>query len=170
MSKNRWVISDTHFGHANMLNFKRADGTPVRPGFSSCKEMDERMIDLWNTVVRPNDIIYHLGDIAVRSALEDYLPRLHGKKYLTFGNHDKQDLSVYAKHFVQARMWFVVDEVTLSHVPIHPGSLAGRPNIHGHIHHHIIDDPRYINVSVEQTNYAPVNLDEIISRCHTSTL
>lgn len=170
MSKNRWVISDTHFGHANMLKFKRADGTPVRPEFSSCKEMDEYMVDLWNTLVQPNDIIYHLGDIAVRSSVDRYLPRLHGKKYLTFGNHDRQDLGTYAKYFTQARMWFVVDKVTLSHVPVHPGSLAGRPNIHGHIHQNVIDDIRYINVSVEQTKYAPVNLDEIINKCHTSTL
>lgn len=166
MTKERWVISDTHFNHGNMLRFLRDDGTPVRPGFTSAEDMDACMIDRWNTVVKPNDLVYHLGDIAIGATIARYLPRLHGRKYLAFGNHDRENLSVYAQHFIQARMWYVVDKTTLCHVPPHLGSLAGRPCIHGHIHYKTIDDPRYYNVSVENIDYTPRNLDELIERLH----
>jgi len=35
-------------------------------------------------------------------------------------------------------------------------------NIHGHLHANRIDDSRYINVSVEQINYTPVEVDSLI--------
>ena len=61
---NVWVISDTHFGHKNILSFKDKDtGDAIRGKvFSSIDEMDETLIDNWNRVVKPGDKIYHLGD------------------------------------------------------------------------------------------------------------
>ena len=52
-----WVISDTHFGHNNMLKFKDKNGDPIRPNFSSTEEMDEHMIERWNSVVKDGDIV-----------------------------------------------------------------------------------------------------------------
>jgi calcineurin-like phosphoesterase family protein len=53
MSENIWIISDTHFGHNNIINY--CD----RP-FSNVKEMNEAIIDNWNSVVKQNDLVYHL--------------------------------------------------------------------------------------------------------------
>lgn len=79
-----WVISDTHFGHDKIITY---DKRPFKTG----KEMDEAMIKNWNSVVKPNDTIYHLGDFAFHTedAVCNILERLNGNKILILGNHDK---------------------------------------------------------------------------------
>jgi calcineurin-like phosphoesterase family protein len=37
-------------------------------------------------------------------------------------------------------------------------------NVHGHIHARRINDPRYINVCVEQINYTPVSYDWLVAK------
>jgi len=64
MSKEIFLISDTHFGHGNILTFKDKSGQPIRP-YKTLEEMDEALIDNWNKVVKPTDKIYHLGDVAI---------------------------------------------------------------------------------------------------------
>lgn len=84
MEVDSWVISDTHFGHKNVITY---DSRP----FKDVAEMDEALIENWNSVVKPGDTIYHLGDFAFYS--EDkvcgILERLNGNKILILGNHDK---------------------------------------------------------------------------------
>ncbi|MBP0439895.1 hypothetical protein [Tianweitania sediminis] len=79
----KFYVADTHFGHEMIL------GHCERP-FSSVREMDETMIDLWNATVAPHDIVYHLGDFALstREHATSVFKRLNGRKYLLFGNHD----------------------------------------------------------------------------------
>jgi calcineurin-like phosphoesterase family protein len=83
-----FVISDTHFGHANILTFRGQDGALIRPGFSSVEEMDEFMVERWNSVVRPSDHVYHLGDVTMKAPGLGIVKRLNGKKRLVRGNHD----------------------------------------------------------------------------------
>ena len=160
MRQRVWLITDTDFGHGNILNFKDAQGYPVRP-FSSVEEMDEDMIENWNSSVEDGDKVYHLGDVAIPRVGLKTLSRLSGRKVLIRGNHDIFKLSDYAKYFKDIRAYHVLNGWILSHVPIHPGSL-GRwtGNIHGHLHSNTIDDPRYRSVCVEQTNYCPVLMPE----------
>ena len=85
---NRFVISDTHFGHTNSWEkFKLPDGSPLRP-FTSNEEMDETMIERWNAKVKPNDVVYHLGDVVINRKHLHLVKRLNGKKRLVRGNHD----------------------------------------------------------------------------------
>ena len=65
MSADIWVISDTHFNHANIIKFTDSNtGELIRGSrFSSTKEMDDHMIDRWNATVKPGDKVYHLGDV-----------------------------------------------------------------------------------------------------------
>ena len=78
MSKNIFFISDTHFGHANMLQFTNYDGTRMRP-FDSIEELDELMIENWNKMVKPTDKIYHLGDVVYHCKNRDQImQRLNG--------------------------------------------------------------------------------------------
>ncbi len=169
MSGNTWVIADPHFSHANILNFKRADESPLRP-FSSVEEMNETLIQNWNAVVRPSDRVYLLGDVAFHKRhIHAVLPRLAGRIVLVKGNHDTEKLSVYAPYVDDIRAYVPKKGFILSHIPIHPGSL-GRwgLNIHGHLHDKVVtlngrEDPRYVCVSVEQTNYAPKLLSEVLS-------
>lgn len=162
---NTWLISDTHFGHANILNFKRDDGTPLRD-FSTVEEMDECMIHNWNSVVDHKDRVYHLGDVVINRKFLKVLDRLNGHKVLIKGNHDIFKLDDYAAYFDDIRAYHVLDGLFLSHVPVHPDSL-GRfgCNIHGHLHYReVVDsngvaDMRYWNVSVERIGYTPISLE-----------
>ena len=158
-----WLVSDTHFGHANILTFTTPTGELIRPGFASVEEMDERMITEWNAVVRPSDHIYHLGDVAMKQQpFNAIMPRLAGKKRLLRGNHDIFHTKIYARYFEEIGASRVFDGLILTHIPIHPESL-GRftANVHGHIHERPSYGKRYLNVSVERTEYRPVSLEEV---------
>jgi calcineurin-like phosphoesterase family protein len=49
----------------------------------------------------------------------------------------------------------------LSHAPIHPEELRGKPNIHGHVHTNTLNDSRYFNASLENIGYKPVSIEEV---------
>jgi calcineurin-like phosphoesterase family protein len=158
-----WFTSDTHFGHANFLNFKDDAGEPVRP-FKSVQEMDGLMIERWNEVVRDGDKVYHLGDVSFdRKNLPHVMAQLRGRKRLVLGNHD--DLKTYklAEYFQKVSMWRMFTEFgfVCSHVPLREDQMRAPINVHGHIHHRPSPSPRHICVCVEQTDYRPIHLDEI---------
>lgn len=156
-----FLISDLHFNHHNILKFKRTDGiTPLRP-FKDIDEMHTTIIYNWNRIVAEDDKVYVLGDISLGSDLS-ILNMLKGTKVLIKGNHDNLKLSKYQEHFKDVRAYHILDRFILSHIPIHPESLARwKANIHGHTHANNLADPRYFNVSVENINYTPINFEEI---------
>ena len=160
---NIFVISDTHFGHANILNFKREDGSPLR-SFSCVEEMDQHMIDRWNSVVRPQDHVYHLGDVAMKQQSVATVGRCNGHKRLVRGNHDILRTKTYLQFFEEIYGIRVLDGMIFTHIPIHPESM-GRfgVNIHGHVHGQPQGQygPKYYNVSVEVMGYTPVSLEDL---------
>ena len=166
---NTFFISDTHFGHKNILNFEH-EGKPLRT-FDSAEEMDEHMVDCWNKTVKPHDTIYHVGDFCMNRKSVQIAGRLNGRKILIKGNHDIFKLKDYTPYFEDIRAYKVMPKhgIICSHIPIHPDSLyRWKLNIHGHLHAgNVTDtwcepDKRYFNVSVEQLNYTPISFDEII--------
>ncbi len=158
---NIFFISDTHFGHVNIINFKDKKGDPIRP-YSSVEEMDEALIKNWNSVVKPQDKIYHLGDVAIPRKGLDCLARCNGDKVLVRGNHDIFKLNDYTKYFRDVRGYVTIENYLCSHIPIHPESKARfKKNIHGHLHSNNLADDFYINVSVEQINFTPISFEEL---------
>lgn len=161
---NIFVISDTHFGHHNMVHvFKRADGSPARD-FKTVNEMDELMIQNWNSVVTAQDHVYHLGDVTMNPSanLQRIIPRLAGHKRLVLGNHDSGKVQEYlAAGFQKIVASRVLDSWLLTHIPVHLDSInkKWKGNIHGHTHW-VCYGPPYFNVSVEQINYTPIPLEE----------
>jgi calcineurin-like phosphoesterase family protein len=165
-----FLVSDTHFGHAGVCRFLRDDGTKLRP-WTDPNEMDEAMVKAWNERVKPNDKVYHLGDVVINRKALNILHRLNGDKVLIRGNHDIFKLSDYTEHFRDIRGYHVMNGMILSHIPLHEESL-GRfgVNIHGHLHagrvkigNHI--DTRYHCVCVEQTpDFAPILFEDVIKR------
>ena len=167
MSGNTWVAADHHFGHANILNFKRDDGTPLRP-FKTIEEHDEEIINRHNAVVGQTDRVYLLGDVCINRHKLYLLSRLNGRLVLVKGNHDIFKLKEYLPYFDDIRSYVVQkdhdgNKVILSHIPIHEESV-GRfgTNIHGHLHYNKIDDDRYLCVSLEHTNYSPISIPEAL--------
>lgn len=170
--RNIWIISDTHFNHTNIIRY--CD----RP-FSNSKEMDECMIERWNSVVRPQDKVYHLGDVYMsgeRRYISSILHSLHGHKRLILGNHDNGKDQTLQQNFQKIELWRMFPEfgLLLTHVPVHQSSLRksgrnGSPdfelkNIHGHIHNRKSPEGPYQNVSVEAIDYTPTNIEELRTR------
>lgn len=172
MTKNIWLISDTHFNHENIINYCN------RP-FANAKEMNEAIRENWNSAVKDGDIVYHLGDLYMGKypdenySMERFITSLKGRKRLILGNHDNGKDQVIQKTFQKVSVWrmFVEYGILLSHVPIHPGSFRHKCefNVHGHTHDNdVVDengipDPRYINVCVDKTNFTPINIDSVRS-------
>jgi calcineurin-like phosphoesterase family protein len=162
-----FLIADTHFGHANILTFLRQDGSPLRGGFHNIHHHDEVLMENWNNVVKPEDKVYHLGDVGFKNF--EYMKRvfdyLNGTKILIKGNHDNLKLSQYAQMFKDVRATHTLDKFVLSHIPLHPDSMyRWIANIHGHVHANSLASNQYVNVSVEAINYTPVNFEEIRER------
>jgi calcineurin-like phosphoesterase family protein len=172
-----FLVSDTHFGHAGACRFMRNDGvTKLRP-WTDPDEMDEFMVRAWNERVRPNDKVYHLGDVVINRKSLPIMNRLNGDKVLIRGNHDIFKDEDYTPYFRSLRAYHVMNGMILSHIPIHSESL-GRfgVNIHGHLHANrvmlpgfngkITDivDVRYHCVCVEQTDFAPILFEDVIKR------
>ena len=79
------------------------------------------------------------------------------------GNHDSYPTHLYLEHFNKLYGSVKIKDVLLTHVPIHESQLNRfRKNIHGHLHSSILNDNRYINVSVERINLTPILLNDII--------
>lgn len=169
-----WVISDTHFHHANILNFFDSNtGLKIRPSFASVDEMDEFMVDNWNSVVKQGDKVYHLGDVFIgdKDKFKKLWPKLNGSKNLIVGNHDDIRFLSSGGFFksVYLERKFRDMKLHLSHIPLHqsqhevgaPGSGINYVNVHGHIHQNPSPAGRYINVSVEAINYTPIHLEEL---------
>ncbi len=178
-----FLVSDTHFGHTGVTKFLRDDGTKLRP-WDSVEEMDEEMVKRWNETVRPNDKVYHLGDVVINRKALKTLARLNGDKVLIKGNHDIFRLEEYTPYFRDIRGYHVLNGMILSHIPVHEESLARfGTNIHGHLHSNrvmirdVVDhknghveyngmkiDPRYHCVCVEQTDFRPILFEDVIKR------
>lgn len=165
MAHDKWFISDTHFFHANMMKFKDDAGKPVRH-FESVQEMNEYMVQKWNSVVKDHDYVYHLGDVTFDYGKDfnNLMSRLKGKKRLIVGNHDKIWNPALINNFEKVDLWkgFKEYNFTAVHIPLMLQSLRdGAYCVHGHVHQRSLNNPNYINVSVEVRDYTPVNIDEI---------
>lgn len=159
-----FLIGDTHFFHQKILEFEKE----ARP-FGSVEEMNEAIVDRWNSVVSKRDTVWHLGDVCFgRASNLSILSRLNGTKNLVLGNHDQYGVREYLKYFRKIEAAKKYDGFLLTHVPIHPGQLYRfKGNVHGHLHSRkvmVFDDmwdskpvidERYINVSCEQNNLTP---------------
>ena len=161
-----FYCSDHHFGHDNILTFNNYDGTPVRV-FDDLISMHDAMIYNHNSVVKKSDTVYFLGDVAIELPYLTNLARMNGKKVLIKGNHDIFHINHYLKYFDDiCGTVTVVDNFVLSHIPIHPNSISQRwkANVHGHLHGNTIKDPRYLNVSMEQINYIPIEHSQVLDK------
>ena len=103
--------------------------------------------------------------------LENNFAKLPGKKHLMLGNHDNPKF--LAPFFKSISLWKDMSDVglLLSHTPQHESTLAESHrfgtgpilNVHGHIHSNPSPEGPYKCVCVEQTDFKPVNLDELIA-------
>jgi len=170
-----FFISDTHFNHTNIINLCR------RP-FSSVDEMNDTLIKNWNSVVKPDDTIFHLGDFALGDATiwNSLLDKLQGHVYLICGNHDHKtlDSSNISKRFEAVSDQMMIDvngqKILLNHYPFLTYSTSRQTvwQLFGHVHSNPYmtgDDssrlqhlwPTQYDVGVDNNNYFPISFHEI---------
>ena len=152
-ASEKWVIADTHFNHP-MLVVKG-----YRP-----PDYEQRIIDNWKKMVHPDDVIFHLGDVIMRSQsmLGGIMEQLPGHKILVRGNHDRQSIFWFIKRGFSAVVDSLrLDEIYMTHEPsqLIPGTTA---NLHGHTHgddhrEHTVEDFQQ-EVSIE-SSFMPFPLD-----------
>ena len=169
MLPNIFITSDQHLNHSNILTFLKNDGSKLRD-FPSVEEMNETIIERYNSVVKPNDKVYNLGDVCFNlKALDLFMSKFNGTKILIKGNHDTLKAAQYLKYFKDIRAYSQVDKFMLSHIPFHTQSVGRwKMNVHGHLHSNNVlqddttHDSRYFCACVEQHNFYPVALEDII--------
>lgn len=169
-----YVTSDTHFGHRRILEFE----AEARKGYKDIFHHDWDLVQRWNSVVRPHDTVWHLGDVFFGGKdsyhAKEVLGALAGYKRLVLGNHDVNREDILREFFPRIYGAAEYGKCILTHIPVHPYQLEKRylKNIHGHMHSKRVmhnhpngdvkPDVRYTCVSVEHTNLTPVLLQHVI--------
>lgn len=163
---NIWFTSDQHFGHKNVLKLSN------RP-YSSIEQMDEDIIEKYNKLVKKDDVVYFLGDLAWNQSYDNYkkiFKRLNGRKVYILGNHDNRQnllkcqkdgllLSVKESQILNIGS----DTVHLTHYPLlewfnfYHGGLA----LHGHTHCRVNDYCLSTDIGVDCWEMEPVEFTEI---------
>ncbi len=164
----RFIIADTHFGHENIIKHES------RP-FANADEMNNRLIELWNSVVGKDDLIYVLGDLTLSrrmNVIKNLVNSLNGRKILIMVNHDTRKPRDYVEcgfEVATRKPMMVQPGVILMREPFDDSSLIA-PNYlyffeHVHRNKTLMDEyPNCMCVSVERINYRPIDLDECIRK------
>lgn len=177
-----FVCADLHFGHRKMVNaFRRNDEATRQRPFHIIEAHDATIIRNWNVRVGPDDIVLVAGDLVINRSFINTIDRCNGTKILVKGNHDRFKPHEYLSSFEDIVACYEIEGFIITHIPIHPMELNGRwkGNLHGHLHELRVMrpafgpsgtwegeeiDPRYLCISMEHLNYAPIALDEAIQR------
>ena len=160
---NVWFTSDWHLGHRNILKFRN------NYGFESIEHHNGDLVKNFNQKVSKRDKTFFLGDMCFDIDALDVIRGLNGRKVLVLGNHDRDSnkrptIIQLAEVFDDIQSLVGYKDLWLSHAPIHPDELRGKKNVHGHTHGSCIDDPRYLNVCPEHTDFKPIDLNEVRRR------
>ena len=185
ITNREFFIADTHFYHANIIkycnrpwNSGRDENGKLVVTDEDVEKMNNSLIDNWNSVVGPNDLVWHLGDFCFgKNKLErakEILEKLNGKVNLVLGNHDLSGSDNIKKYYdagfnkVYDHSILINGYVILSHVPmLFLNDNCPFVNIAGHVHDSTAFStwtPRQVIVSVERHNYAPVSWETIYAK------
>lgn len=161
--------SDMHFFHSNIIKYSN------RP-FETVKNMNDILLHNYYKNISSEDVVIIGGDIsfAGKERTIDLLKNLPGKKIWVIGNHDIERKSMKLLNFhisdliAMAFSFNIKDKdnniknFIVSHYPIGNQWLPDNTwNIHGHTHQYKMD-LKNINISVEATNYSPIELNELL--------
>jgi calcineurin-like phosphoesterase family protein len=166
-----FFTSDHHFGHNNIIKFSN------RP-FENVEEMNEVLIEKWNSKINPEDEVYHLGDFGMTKDTEqiaNILDKLNGTKYLIVGNHEGPAL-VNRKKFKWVKDYFElkvkdsdcsngVQRIVLFHyaMRVWRGDSRGIWHLYGHSHGNLPDkeDKLAFDIGVDCHDFYPLAYEEV---------
>ena len=172
-----WFTSDTHFSHTPEFLWGPR-------GFSNVSEMNEAIIERWNSVVKPEDIVYHLGDVMLSDNITgmECFKRLNGQIFLIYGNHDTDTRKNLLFTELRGKMlggwhaWLIKYDkfsIYMSHYPTLTANYDEKHfnqhviNLHGHTHQQANflypNNPFMYHVGVDSHNCTPVHIDEVMA-------
>lgn len=166
----KYVTSDLHFGHKNILKF-----CPQTRPYDNVDKMDEDMIQSWNRIVSPEDEVYILGDLSYREPSRTIyiLNRLNGTKILVRGNHDEKLLKdkkvreCFSEIHYYLEINFNKTKVVMFHYPIAEwnGMHRGSVHLHGHLHggKSGLEGYRILDVAFDATGQIVIPLEQAIN-------
>lgn len=168
-----YLTSDTHFNHNRGFIYEPR-------GFKTIEEMNEAILARWNAVVKPDDEIYHLGDVMLgdNEVGMNYLKQLNGKIHIVVGNHDTDTrIALYkeAPNVVEIAQAIKIKykgyHFYMSHYPSFTGSLQQEDlkkttcNLFGHTHqftNFYQNIPFMYHVGMDSHNCTPITIDKVI--------
>lgn len=132
--RDYYITSDLHFWHKGVLNF-----CPNTRKWSDVEEMNKSLIEHWNSKVKPNDVIFHLGDFCfkARQATQEIMDQLNGSIVWIRGNHDYKVFNqIGLPSYDYLEIKFDGVKVCMMHYPISCWNQQGRGSVllHGHTH------------------------------------
>jgi calcineurin-like phosphoesterase family protein len=151
-----FFISDEHFGHVNILKFCK------RP-FGTIQEMDDALISNYNSVVKPEDVVIHVGDftLAPKHVAATYIARLKGKHVFIRGSHDRwmENDYTYLREFKINGQGIVACHYAMR---VWPKSHYGTWQVFAHSHGRLKPEGKQWDVGVDNNNFFPVSFDQLI--------
>lgn len=170
-----YFTSDSHFFHRNIIQYSN------RP-FTDEYQMNDAIVDRWNSKVLPSDTLYFLGDWAF--ALGGKLDRVYEIRdrvacrniHFILGNHDHlifkhRDTLLKDKVFSSISAEYTIHDtkpkVFLYHYSCRTYDKAhhGRYHLYGHSHGTLADDPTSLSfdVGVDTNDFYPYSFEDIKS-------
>lgn len=159
-----WFTSDFHFGHFNIIRYCH------RP-FADTQEMDAAIFGRMNSCVKPNDVLYFLGDFCMGRAEQVivYRKRLACRTiHFIEGNHDKTARKLqhlFASWNSLSEINVVKQRIVLCHyaMRVWPHHAQGAWHLYGHSHGNLPDEPLSfsLDVGVGTHDFRPWHFDEI---------
>jgi len=180
-----FITSDHHFGHKAILKFTPKRYNDQGQEYKTIEEHDQDLIRKWNSIVSPNDLVYHLGDFAYKCSMSyaQYIFwSLNGRKILILGNHDSKLAKKFTNSWEEIHQLLRI-EVLKSNGVKQSILLGHRPfltweskcwHFHGHTHRNIehlnnnLKAPDYHSISirkdigVDTNNGYPYDLQSLI--------
>jgi calcineurin-like phosphoesterase family protein len=129
-------------------------------------EMDEILINNWNSKVSNEDLVYHLGDFCMGDP-NKYLDRLNGTISFIRGSHDKK--IKYCKKIKEINDMKTINidgnVIILCHYCLKtwPRSHYNTIHLFGHSHGHLKEEGKSLDVGVDSHNFSPLSLNEVIT-------
>lgn len=166
-----YLTSDLHFNHKNILKYE-----PISRPFNSIEEMNNALINNWNSIIHKEDTVYVLGDFAMGRDEDSKkcIEQLNGKIILIRGNHDNKSriemykslgIEIYDIQYLTYKGKFFI----LCHFP--PVNeefikMVAESNkevvwLYGHVHHNGVNENNFFHVGVDTNNLTPVSIEDI---------
>lgn len=167
-----WFTADLHLGHSRIIDYCS------RP-FKNYDEMEDVLLENFNSRIKRGDALYILGDVAWSSykyPSSRFFNRLNSKQiHLILGNHDDKKVMERSRLFAwigdYKNLHHNQTSLVLCHYPLRTwvGKGHGAYHLYGHVHGRMEGIGRSMDVGVDPLNYFPISAEEVVEKLSTQS-